>query len=46
MVSGIYELTCVVNNKAYIGKTKGKIEARVNRILMGKPLEAEQFTLL
>ena len=30
MVSGIYKLTCVVNDKAYIGKIEGKIEARVN----------------
>ena len=36
MVSGIYKLTCVDNDKAYIGKTEGKIEARVNQHLDGK----------
>lgn len=28
-ISGIYKITCIVNGKSYIGKTKGDIEARV-----------------
>ena len=35
MRSGIYKLTCLVNNKAYIGKTEGDIEKRVMKHLNG-----------
>ena len=36
MRSGIYKLTCFVNNKSYIGKTGGDIEKRVMQHLNGR----------